>query len=470
MIKSVFTRYMVFISLLLLFSFSLLVITLSVMVTDKSEESKDGIMTKAAEGIMLTLRPYSAGNMANAGESALTGVRGFADVAGAYVYVVNDSGVLLITNDETFKEGARIMDPETVTNVKRSTSSYSMSKIDNTFEEKRYNVIRVLTDENGESAVIIVSSLSARDTSISAPLIRTLLVGSVWILFASCVTVYILLQRIIDPLKNLTDAARSFAKGDFKKRVEVAGEDEVAEVSRAFNNMAAVLEKNEEMRNSFIASVSHDLRTPMTVIQGYVDGIRDGTIPKEKHAYYLETISSEVKRLSRLVNSLLQITRMQSGEQKLKSEQFNISEKARQVLISLEKRIDDKKLDVEFENEKDLSVLADTDATHQVLYNLMENAVKFVNERGTLAVKITEAGEKAEISVTNSGEGIPAEEIPYIFDRFYKSDRSRGLDKTGTGLGLYIAKTNIERMGGEINVESVPGEYTRFVFTLPIAK
>ena len=357
-----------------------------------------------------------------------------------------------------------------VLGVKRNPSSYGMSKIENTFAEKRFNVIRVLTDEQGKSAVIIVSSLSARDTTVSAPLIRTLIVGSVWILFASCITVYILLQRIIDPLKNLTEAARSFAKGDFKKRVEVSGEDEVAEVTRAFNNMAAVLEKNEEMRNSFIASVSHDLRTPMTVIQGYVDGIRDGTIPKEKHAYYLETISSEVKRLSRLVNSLLQITRMQSGEQKLKSEPFNISEKARQVLISLEKRIDDKKLDVEFENEKDLTVVADTDAAHQVLYNLMENAVKFVNESGTLAVKITEAGEKAEVSVTNSGEGIPAEEIPYIFDRFYKSDRSRGLDKTGTGLGLYIAKTNIERMGGGISVESVPGEYTRFVFTLPLAK
>ncbi len=472
MFKSVYTRYIVFVSLLLVFSFALLVITLSVIVSDYSERTKESIMSKAADGITVTLTSYRRELQVSAQAAAIAAadVRSFADVADSFVYVLDDSGRLLITNDENYSEGELLMTAETVNSIKRNSASYNLSKIDNTFAEKRLNVFRVSVDGEGNGTLVIVSSLSTRETSVSGPLIRTLLVGSVWILFASCITMYIMLQRIIDPLKSLSEAARSFARGRFKTRVPVVGNDEVAEVAKAFNNMASVLEKNEEMRNSFIGSVSHDLRTPMTIILGYVDGIRDGTIPEEKHAYYLDIISSEVKRLSRLVNSLLQITRMQSGEQKYTLTDFNVSEKARQVLISLEKRIDEKRLDVEFNCEEDLTVRADTDAVHQVLYNLMENAVKFVNAGGELKVNITRSDDKAEIEVINSGDGIPPEELPHVFERFYKSDRSRGLDKTGTGLGLYIAKTNVENMGGSIDVASEVGKYTRFRFDLPLAE
>ncbi|MBR5031345.1 MAG: HAMP domain-containing histidine kinase [Clostridia bacterium] len=470
MIKSVFTRYMVFIALLLVFSFGLLVITLSVMVSEYSERAKGDAMTEAAEQTARAIAPYRGEDgLQDIPAEVAEGVRGYADVAVAFVYVLGDDGALIVTNDPDFAEGTAMMSSEVVESVKRGSSGYGMSRIENTFSEKRFNKFSVITNTAGESTLVILSSPSSRATSMSAPLIRTLIVGTVWILFASCITVYILLQRIIDPLKSLSDAARAFAKGDFKKRVAISGNDEVAEVGKAFNNMASVLEKNEEMRNSFIGSVSHDLRTPMTVIQGYVDGIRDGTIPEEKHGYYLDIISSEVKRLSRLVNSLLQITRMQSGEQKYTLARFNISEKARQVLISLEKRIDDKALQVDFDNEEDLFVYADTDAVHQVLYNLMENAVKFVDRGGSLRVRIFRDEDKARVRVENSGEGIPADELPHVFERFYKSDRSRGLDKTGTGLGLYIAKTNIEKMGGGISVDSVPGENTRFEFYLPLA-
>ena len=471
MFKSVFTRYIVFVSLILAVSFALLVITLSVVVSDYSDRTREGIMSKAADGISVALDSYRhSAQSEQIAELVASGVRGFADVAASYVYVVDDNGKLLITNDPEFEENKSIMSAETVLNIKRGSSSYRRSRIEGVFPETRYNVFRVSLDDNGNGTLVIVSSLSARETAITEPLIRTLLMGSLLILLASCITVYILLQRIVDPLKSLSDAARAFAKGDLKKRVRVTGEDEVADVAKAFNNMASVLEENEETRNSFIASVSHDLRTPMTVILGYVDGIRDGTIPAEKHGYYLDIISSEVKRLSRLVNSLLQITRMQSGEQKYTLVDFNISEKARQVLISLEKRIDEKKLDVEFDNEKDLYVHCDTDAVHQVLYNLMENAVKFSDIGGRMRVAIVRDGEKAVVTVTNSGDGIPPEALPHVFDRFYKSDRSRGLDKTGTGLGLYIAKTNVERMGGGIDVASKVGGDTVFTFDLPLAK
>ena len=159
---------------------------------------------------------------------------------------------------------------------------------------------------------------------------------------------------------------------------------------------------------------------------------------------------------------------MQSGERKLNYTYFNVSEKARQVLLTFEKRIDEKRLEVEFNCPEEITVHADTDAIHQVLYNLMDNAVKFVNKGGKLTVTLEQRNKKVRIAVRNTGEGIPADELPHVFDRFYKSDRSRGLDKTGTGLGLYIAKTNINMHNGEISVQSKQGEYTEFVFTLPL--
>jgi signal transduction histidine kinase len=238
--------------------------------------------------------------------------------------------------------------------------------------------------------------------------------------------------------------------------------------------MADSLARLEDMRSSFLANVSHDLRTPMTTISGFVDGIIDGTIPEDKHSYYLGIISSEVRRLSRLVSSLLQLSRTEAGDTKLKPSDFNLSEKTRQVLISFENKIDDKKLEIEFVNARDIYVNADMDAMHQVIYNLIDNAVKFTPEGGkvclTLSViSIDRRIKKALFSIKNTGQGIPPEETPYLFERFYKSDRSRGLDKTGTGLGLYIVKTTLLSHGEDIKVASEPGKITEFSFTLPLS-
>ncbi|MEG2118293.1 MAG: HAMP domain-containing sensor histidine kinase, partial [Clostridia bacterium] len=189
----------------------------------------------------------------------------------------------------------------------------------------------------------------------------------------------------------------------------------------------------------------------------------------EKQDYYLEIISTEVRRLSRLVSTLLEISKMQSGDRKLTITRFNLSEKTRQILLSFEKKIDDKKIEIEFNNDSDIFVSADTDAIHQVLYNLTDNAVKFTPQGGTLSITVQKHEKKAIVSVRNTGEGIPAEELPYLFDRFYKSDRSRGLDKAGTGLGLYIVKSTLNMHGEDITVASIQGQYTEFKFTLPIA-
>lgn len=297
---------------------------------------------------------------------------------------------------------------------------------------------------------------------------KTIIMSCLWIMLASLIVTYFISERLVAPLRDMSKAARSFANGDFDVRVEVDGNDEVAELAVAINEMATSLQELEEMRRSFLANVSHDLRTPMTTISGFIDSILDGAIPPDKYDYYLSVIGSEVKRLSRLVVTLLDITKIEAGERKFTPVSFDIAEMARLIMISFEKKIEEKELQIEFKfaNER-MFVLADCDAIHQVLYNICDNGIKFSREKGRVIIRINELNGTTTVSVYNEGVGIPREDQKYIFDRFYKSDKSRGLDKTGVGLGMYISRTIIEAHKQKIWVESVPGDYCKFSFTLP---
>jgi signal transduction histidine kinase len=206
----------------------------------------------------------------------------------------------------------------------------------------------------------------------------------------------------------------------------------------------------------------------MTTISGFIDGITSGAIPPEKHDYYLRVISDEVHRLSRLVTDLLDISRLESGERKFNFERFDVAEMARIILISFEQSIEEKHLDVMFESDSDvMMVYADKDAIHQVIYNLCHNAIKFAKDGGKFAISITvDLNKKTRISVYDEGVSINREELPFIFDRFYKTDKSRGLDKSGVGLGLYICKTIIDSHGEEIKAESPNDNGAEFWFTL----
>ena len=297
---------------------------------------------------------------------------------------------------------------------------------------------------------------------------RVVINSSIWVMLAAVIAAYFITERIMNPLRVMTVASKKFAKGDFSTRVNVYGNDEVAELGRAFNNMAESLDSLEKMRNSFLANVSHDLRTPMTTISGFIDGINSGAIPPEKHEYYLGVISAEVHRLSRLVSQLLDISRLESGERKFTFSHFDICEISRIILISFEQKIEDKRLEVEFICDDDaMFVNADKDAIYQVIYNLCHNAIKFSKEQGKFKISINRiAGEKICVSVFDEGESIAGEDTKMVFERFYKTDKSRGLDKNGVGLGLYICKTIIDAHEETIAVESVEGESTEFYFTL----
>lgn len=283
-------------------------------------------------------------------------------------------------------------------------------------------------------------------------------------------SVYAMTFKMTKPLRLMSEAARSMAKGDFSKRIPVESDDEIGELSIAFNQMTNSLVQLESMRRSFIANVSHELKTPMTTIGGFIDGILDGTIPPEKHSHYLGVASIEVKRLSRLVTAMLSLSKLESGEMRINRTQFDLSVVACTTVISFEQRIDLKQIRIEgLEALPETIINADQDLIHQVVYNLVDNAVKFTNENGYIAIKLDYLeDERILLTIRNSGEGIGAKELPRVFERFYKTDKSRSADKSGTGLGLYLVKTIIDIHAGSITVRSVQGEYTDFEVCLPI--
>ena len=295
------------------------------------------------------------------------------------------------------------------------------------------------------------------------------LMTSAIILLISFLATSFLSMRQTQPIQEMVQATRAYAGGDFDVRInsEDLGE-EMGELAASFNSMADSLAETERQRRDFIANVSHELKTPMTTIAGYTDGILDGTIPPQKSRQYLQIISDESRRLSRLVRRMLDISQIQSLEMKMT--EFDLCESMRLALLSMEQRILQRQLDVEADIPEDsVLVLGDNDLITQVIYNLLENATKFAFPDSTLYLGLSVRGEKAVVTVRNTGHTIPAEEIPLLFERFHKSDKSRGMDKDGYGLGLYIVKTIIEQHKENITATSEEG-VTAFSFTVQLAR
>ena len=231
------------------------------------------------------------------------------------------------------------------------------------------------------------------------------------------------------------------------------------------------VEQTWKIQKQFVADASHELKTPMTTIAGFAEGLLDGTIPKEDENKYLTIIADETRRLSRLVREMLDMSRMSdhvAAPENMKD--FNLNEAIIATLLNFETRAEDKKLAVELHLPDDtLTVRGNEDAIRRVIYNLLDNAIKFAKEGGTLGVSLWQQGEKAYVSISDEGETIPPDDLPFIFDRFHKSDRSRSLDRDGVGLGLYLVKSILNAHDEDIAVTSKDG-VTKFVFTMTLTK
>ncbi len=481
MFKSLFTKYITAFMLIIIVSFTILAAIISTMVTNYSMQSQKTMVGHISEtGTYLLTEDYFYSGDENFEEymtsynrtvkKSLTMLARYTD--DVVLFVTDTYGNVLATDEDTpVNYIMRSIPAEVMKTINAGNNYEGTGRLEGAFADDHLIYARPVLDADGEIiGALFTCSSSQGLTQFVEVMVKTIIMASLWVLLAALIAVYFISEKIIAPIKVMSRAAKSFAAGKFDVRVPVTGHDEVAELAVAFNNMATNLASFEDMRRTFLANVSHDLRTPMTTIAGFIDGILDGAIPPEKHAYYLGLIAAEVRRLSRLVSSLLDISRIQAGDRKFNKTVFDISEMARLILISFEQKIDEKKLDVEFDCEEDkMLVYADRDAIYQILYNICDNAVKFSFEGGKYRISLINKDKKTFISVYNEGQGIPEADLPFVFDRFYKSDRSRGLDKTGVGLGLYIAKTIIDAHDEEIWVRSVFGEYCEFVFTLQSA-
>lgn len=283
------------------------------------------------------------------------------------------------------------------------------------------------------------------------------------------IALYVMTLKLTKPMRMMSRAAQSISRGDFSMRIPVYGDDEISELSASFNNMTDSLSRLESMRRSFIGNVSHELKTPMTTIGGFIDGILDGTIPKDQQERYLGIISDEVKRLTRVVQSMMSLAKLESGEMELNRKEFDIASVLFEVAISQEKRIGDGKIDILGLDEIDpVYIEADRDLIHQVIYNLVDNAIKFTPEKGYIRFELKAIQNKGcVVKIRNSGCGIDQSDLPYIFERFYKTDKSRSANKDSAGIGLYIVKTVVSIHGGSVSVDSVKDEYTEFEIILP---
>ena len=473
--KTTFSRSLTTVAVMLLIALALVGVSFQMltrrMVIDRTVDS----LRQDAAVIAELVKAYSGESDPDAGRDFHIALTVAASVSGADAVIFDESGKLVLCASDPLgcRHTGLVVSNDYIQKTWAQGSTTDTGVITGLYDEVRHIVSLPLVGSRGERlGVVMLSTPVDKSLVVLSNMTEIFIFVSVLVVAICVVMMTVYFRRQSAPLRAMAKAASAFGHGDLNARVPTGGNhsEEVEELALAFNNMASSLQKSEYQRQQFVANVSHELKTPMTTISGYVDGILDGTIPEEKSRQYLRLVSDETKRLSRLVRSMLDISRLQDqstipDEQKTR---FDLSECAGRVLISFEQKINDKCLEVDVQMpECPVYTLANQDQITQVIYNLVDNAVKFCPEGGVLRLQIKEAGAKAYVSISNSGETIPPEELPLVFDRFHKIDKSRAKNRDGWGLGLYIVKTIVCSHGENISVSSKNGR-TEFTFTLPI--
>ncbi|MFR2672472.1 MAG: sensor histidine kinase [Faecalibacterium sp.] len=391
--------------------------------------------------------------------------------AEAYLFFTDNDGRVMIASSPDKLESLTVPE-EMMEKIDASDADYYhvFGTLGGMLDGKSYITVSEMRNEHGQpSGYLFLCSSGEQLTQFKQQFWSNFLLSACVMLLCASILTKILMRQLTDPLQKVTDAAQRFGGGDLSVRVEgVEGEGEAADLARTFNRMADNIQMNDNSRGQFMGNIAHELRTPMTTIKGFVDGILDGTIPPEMQNHYLQLVSEETGRLARLIQNMLDLSKLESGEYQVNARMFNIWETLTGVALAAEQRINDGMIELEgLTMDEKVLVYADPDLIHQVAYNLLDNAIKFTPAGGTIRFSVEKLGPEAEISIWNSGQGISPEALPYVFERFYKEDRSRGLHARGSGLGLNICKVLVNLAGGQIRVESQQGEWCRFVFTLP---
>ena len=471
--KTSFSRSFSTIASILLLSLFVLGASFQMLVKEYLTETTVSGLQQDAQVIADLAASYSIDNKLSSRDFLLN-LDVVARVSDSDAVICDASGRIILCSDALLgcdHQGLRV-DPAYLQKVVQTGGDTATGIISDLYSDHRYFALKPISTAGQASGIVIVSTPTATTNQILTRISNIFLTAAVFVILISVLAVSVFTRRESRPLRDMAKAANAFGHGNLEARVKVEEgySEEVEELALAFNNMASSLQKSEYQRQEFVANVSHELKTPMTTIAGYIDGILDGTIPESRREHCLRIVSEETKRLSRLVRSMLDISQLQKeqGIPEEKKMHFDLEECAGQVLITFEQKINAKKLNVDVDMpEHPVYTMANRDSITQVIYNLLDNAVKFCPQEGNLGLTIREGGNKAYISISNDGDTIPPEELPLVFDRFHKLDKSRSQNRDGWGLGLYIVKTIVCSHGENISVTSRDGK-TEFTFTMPL--
>lgn len=471
--SKIFNKFFFTVSAIIIVSFTVIFTTISFVISNHFSNEKYTLLRENCTSVSRMV--VSDINSSNFRRNIYNIIRVQNDVSDADIFICDKDGKIIICGCDEYLMGDECIHlsvtiPKSILNRVKSNDLAEIGTLNGLYSENHYLVGQSIlsTDET-----IYGYSFAATTAQSLNELLYTLRrMSLIYCIFPVIITFFVLYSltyRFTKPLKSMSEAARRMSKGDFSKRIAVVSDDEIGQLSISFNNMTDSLSKLEKMRRSFIGNVSHELRTPMTTIAGFIDGIIDGTIEEDKRDYYLKIVSNEVKRLSRVVESMLNLAELESGEKKINPSTFNISESIVNIILSREQTINAKDINViGLDTLEPVEIRADYDLIYQVIYNLVDNAVKFTNQGGDITFKMLKTKTNVQFLIKNTGVGISKDGIDHIFERFYKGDKARSGNVESTGIGLFIVKKIIEIHGGKIVADSVENEYTVFKVMLPL--
>ena len=318
----------------------------------------------------------------------------------------------------------------------------------------------------GQMAAVAGNSLQAVRAAVVQGITETIVTGTIGAVVVAAVASYVVSGRLTDTIRRMADAARRIAAGEYSQRINYPADDEIGEFASSFNEMAARLEETEQVRRELLANISHELRTPLTSIQGYMEGMIDGVVPPDPETFQL--VHREAARLARLVANIERLSRVEAGEERIEIRPLDAGRVVCDVAERLRPQLEQKQLDLAIRLPGDLPfVYADEDKLVQVLTNLVGNSFQYTPPGGHIAVSAEARDGRVVIAVEDDGIGVPPEDLPHIFERFYRVDKSRSSAGGGAGIGLTLTKSLVTQMGGTVQAESVPGAWTRISFSLP---
>ncbi len=468
-IKSIFTKQLLLYVGTLLATFILVGIILSLVYTQHyMDERKEELINQGMKISKEYKKAYFTGDLSRLSYE-LQVLEGY---MAASIFFIDKNGVVVLTSPGIDDEwiGQAITNQGVIDSVLEGNVVTLEGKINGMFDEAVLTVGYPLQTEP-IAGIFMCTSMPEIERSLQGMYkmgfcILTAVMGIGMIL------VYASSKKITSPLLQMNEAAKVIAGGNFEQRVEISSEDEVGQLAESFNHMAESLDKYEKVRRDFIANVSHDLRSPLTSIQGFLGAILDGTIPEQKQEHYLNIVLEETKRLTKLTNDIVELSRAQTSTITLEKKRFDINDLIRESIERLEPRLKQKDIQINaMFAEKETFVCADRDKIARVIYNLVDNAIKFSGEGEQIEIETAlKENKKLLVSVKDYGKGISEEDVKYVFDRFYKVDSSRGKDKTGSGLGLSIVREFLLAHGENIAVKSEEGKGTTFLFCLKLAE